>query len=93
MGIGRPGTRSNRATVARFATTDHTHLGGILPGDANTGVAGTTTVVTGEPPSRAVNSPELARHRNTDGDFCAADSSGDWDTDVCLMVSYSPRST
>ena len=92
MGIGRLSKRSTRASVAgHAATTNHMHLGGTLPRDADTDVAGDTTVVTEESPSRSVNSPELARHRDADGDFPAADSSGSWDTDVCLVVSNPPR--
>jgi len=47
----------------------HTHPGGTLPWHTSTDVAGVTTVVAGEPSIRSVNSPELAGHRDTDGDF------------------------
>ena len=69
VGIGRLGTRSTRATVACYATTtDNTHLGGILPWDANTDVAGATTIaarttaysaVAAVPVRRIANWPEL----------------------------------
>ena len=99
------GACTTRTTVACYAiTTDHdngvpqhvagrvhTHPGGTLPWHTSTDVAGVTTVVEGEPSIRSINSPELAGHWDTDGDFPVADSSRDWDPDVCLVVPNSPR--